>query len=368
MIALIAGLLLLPVSLVMIASFDEGPLGRAAESLGLSLREPRATATVAVVAQNPTPTTCPATVINGLVVDATTGALLGNVQVDASFGGNAVTSPDGEYNIPVACYDAGQHDSFSLAFTREGYASANIDVTMGGYPGIVFVAPDVSLQPLAPTPTPCRDTVFNGIVLDAATDAWLGGVEVEASFGAAAVTSPDGEYNILVCYDPSVHDSFSLTFTREGYQTASLDVTTTGFPGISSQVPDLRMIALQDSTPVATLFQPPRQTPLPTLMEPPRQTPLPTPTPTLFQPPRQTPLPTATGAGASADVTATVEPTRPSGDTAPTPEPGAPPPNTLPVTGLPVAAFPGQAVGFVLLALSLILIAAGVWPQAGDLR
>jgi hypothetical protein len=102
------------------------------------------------------------------------------------------------------------------------------------------------------------------------------------------------------------------------------------------------------------------------LFQPPRQTPLPTPVPTLFQPPRQTPLPTPAAAGP--DTVPTAAPTRTSGGPAPTAAATAAPPKTLPVTGLPSNPFPGQAVGLVLLAISLMLIAAGVWPETGDDR
>ncbi len=277
MIALIAGLLLLPVSLLLIVSYDRGPLGQAvSQAWGVSIESgqaPQSTATLAAIAQ-------------------------------------------------------------------------------------------------APTPTACLDTVFNGLVYDAETDALLGGVQVEASFGAEVVTSPDGEFNILVCYDPGVHDGFSLIYERDDYESASLDVVTSGYPGISFRVADMGLHSILSATPVPTLFQPPRQTPLPTpvptLFQPPRQTPLPTPVPTLFQPPRQTPLPTP--AVSSPDIAPTAVSTRTSGEPAPTAAATAAPPNTLPETGLPSNPFPGQAVGFVLLAISLMLIAAGVWPESEDGR
>lgn len=263
MIALIAGLLLLPVSLLLIVSFDRGALGRAvSEALGFP------------------------------------------------FAGGALPPPE---------------------------------------PATVVVAQ-------APTPAPCLDTVFNGVALDAETDGLLGGVRVTASFGASAETSPDGEYKILVCYDLEVHDQFSLVFEKEGYEPASLDVVTKGYPGLSFRVADVAMASIPAETPVPTLFQPPRQTPLPT------------PTPTLSQPPRQTPLPTATSLAARSGAAATPAPTRAAGSPAPTGTPGAAPPSTLPVTGVPEIAFPGQAIGFVLLAISLLLIAAGVWPDPKHTR
>ncbi len=129
-------------------------------------------------------------------------------------------------------------------------------------------------------------------------------------------------------------------------------------------------VIVQAQSPTPTPFQPPRQTPLPTptptLFQPPRQTPLPTPTPTLFQPLRQTPRPTSAASGAGLGGTPTVAPTqRPSG-LAPTGAPVSTPPGTLPVTGMPATALPGQAIGIVLLAISLILIAAGLWPVDED--
>jgi len=257
-IALIAGLLLLPVSLLLIVSFDRGALGRAVSgALGLP------------------------------------------------FAGDALSQPE----------------------------PATLDVAQ------------------APTPAPCLDTVFNGLALDAETGARLGGVRVTASFGASAETSPDGGYNILVCYDPAVHDEFSLVFEKEGYESASLDVVTKGYPGLGFRVADVAMVSLLAETPVPTLFQPPRQTPLPT------------PTATLFQPPRQTPLPTATSLAAGSGAASTPAPTRAAGSPAPTGAATAAPPNMLPATGVPETAFPGQAIGFVLLAISLVLIAAGVWPD-----
>jgi len=178
-------------------------------------------------------------------------------------------------------------------------------------------------------------------------------------------TSPDGEFNLLVCYDPALHAEFLLSFAKEGYEPASLTVAPgRAYPGLSYQVPDLVLRAPQTSqvTATPTLFQPPRQTPLPTasptLFQPPRQTPLPTATPTLFQPPRQTPLPTA----AESRITPTAGPTKGSGAPAPT----RLPPETLPVTGVFDLAFPGQAIGFVLLAASLMSIAAGLWPQSDE--
>jgi hypothetical protein len=118
----------------------------------------------------------------------------------------------------------------------------------------------------------------------------------------------------------------------------------------------------ETATPAATLFEPPRQTPLPTetatpvptLFEPPRQTPL----PTLFEPPRQTPLPTgsATAAPDVVDVTATTEAP---GSTDATATPDGEPPKVLPTTGL-VTELPMQSIGFALLFVSLMLIAAAL--------
>ncbi|MGH2592484.1 MAG: hypothetical protein ACRDGG_03130 [Anaerolineae bacterium] len=376
-IALIAGLVLLPASIFMILSFDRGPMGQAfAEVLGVTIgggqpARPTPTSAAIAAAQSPTPTACLDTVFNGLIFDAETDALLNGVQVSASFGGSAVTSPDGEYNILV-CYDPAIHDGFSLGFEKEGYESASLDVVTIGYPGISFQVDDMglySIQTPTPAATACLDTVFNGLVFDAETNALLGGVQVTASFGDSVVTSPDGEYNIPVCYDTARHDGFSLIFERDGYESASLDVVTTGYPGISFQVDDMGLYSIQTATPAPTVFQPPRQTPLPTptptLIQPPRQTPLPTATPGLFQPPRQTALPTATASPSGSGTPPTSGPPQGSG----TPTPTDAPPNTLPVTGLQAIPFPGQAIGFVLLAISVMLITAGLWPQSeGDDR
>ena len=144
--------------------------------------------------------------------------------------------------------------------------------------------------------------------------------------------------------------------------------------------------------PPPTLFQPPRQTPRPTLTATLAQPTAGTlPAPTLFQPPRQTPRPTlaATAAQApgstvvttpgpstSANVpAATTVPTQAVGAAAPTTPPTqtpgllaptTPPPQTLPVTGFQAATIPGQAIGLLLLAVSLILMGAGLWPDGGD--
>lgn len=365
-IALIAGLLLLPVSLLMIAAYDRGPLGRqVSDVLGISIPvgdRPTLTPTAASVAQGPTatptPVACRDTTINGLVSDAETGALLNGVKVTASFGAAAETSPDGEYNIPI-CYDPVIHDGFSLVFERDGYESASLDLEIADFPGVVYQAPDVGLYSIQ-TPTPCLDTTFIGSVVDGDTGAPLNGVKVSASFGATAETSSDGEYKFLVCYDPKVHDGFSLVFEKDGYESGSLDVATNAYPGLSYPLSDVQLYSILTPTPEPTLLGPPRQTPLPTetptLFQPPRQTPLPTATPTLFQPPRQTPRPTTD----TSVITVTAVVTTAAGDPTPTDSP----PKTLPETGVFDVAFPGQAIGFVLLAMSLMLIAAGVWPQS----
>ncbi|HEY4689160.1 MAG TPA: hypothetical protein VIK33_07590 [Anaerolineae bacterium] len=241
----------------------------------------------------------------------------------------------------IVAYDRGplgQAVSQFLGFSVSDGQRPGITPTTGA---IAQVSPTVG----------CLDTVFNGLVADAETGALLGGVRVTTSFGARVETSPDGEYNILVCYDPTVHDGFSLVFEKEGYESGSLDVVTSAYPGVSFQIPDMMLYSVQVVTPTPTLFEPPRQTPLPT------------PAPTLFQPPRQTPLPTSAASTGGSNTTPTLAPTPGSGGPAPTDvEPTIRPPNTLPNTGVPQALFPGQAIGLVLLAISLMLIVAGLWP------
>ena len=246
-IALIAGLLLLPVSIFMIASFDRGPLGQAvAGVLGYS---------PAGLRLQPTPTT-----------------------------------------------------------------------------SAVALAP-------SPTAVACLDTVFNGRVVDAETGAPLGDVRVSASFGGSTVTSPDGEYKITVCYDPAIHDGFSLVFERDAYESGSLDVVTTGYPGIDYRISDMGLYS------IATPAPPKSPTPRPT----------------------RTPIATSAPPQAGPGAAPTTAPTQPPAQPAPTAAPTmAATPSTLPETGLVSTLFPGQAAGFVLLAVSLILIAAGVWPQSDD--
>ncbi|HLF24861.1 MAG TPA: hypothetical protein VJG32_00875 [Anaerolineae bacterium] len=265
--------------------------------------------------------------------------------------------------LMIIAYDRGPLGrSFSQAF---GF-SIDQGLIVQGTPTAPAIAQAPSPTPLPPTPTPCLDTVFNGLVFDAETEVLLGGVEVTASFGASAVTSPDGEYNMLVCYDPQIHDGFSLAFEKQGYESASLDVVTTGYPGISFQIEDMGLYSIQTPTATATLFQPPRQTPLPTS------------TPTLFQPPRQTPRPTETIGGSQAGPTpsGTVTATAPSAQPSATPTGAATsargtatptrPPEMLPNTGLQISLFPGQAFGFVLLAIALMFITAGLWPMGAE--
>ncbi len=243
-IALIAGLLLLPVSIFMIASFDRGPLGQAvADALGFS---------PAGLRPQPTPTT-----------------------------------------------------------------------------SVVALAP-------SPTAVACLDTVFSGRVVDAETSAPLGDVRVNASFGGSAVTSLDGEYKIAVCYDPAMHDGFALVFERDGYESGSLDVVTTGYPGIGYRIDDMGLYSIATPTPPRPPTPRPTRSPIVT-SAPPQAGPGAAPTTAPTQPPAQ-PAPTAVSATAA-------------------------PPSTLPVTGHAVTPFPGQAIGFVLLAISLMLIAAGVRPE-----
>jgi hypothetical protein len=336
-----------------------------ARGLGLPVGvEPGApTPTVPAIVQAPSPTSpaCLDTVFNGLVVDAHSDALLGGVKVTASFGASAETSPDGEYNLLV-CYDSTVHAAFALTFEKDGYESASLNVATADYPGISFQVEDVGLNAVQ---SACLDSVFNGLVFDGQTNALLGGVKVTASFGASVETSPDGEYNLQVCYDDAQHRAFALTFEKEGYASASLDVQAGGYPGIRFAVADMALYTLAP-TPEPTLFEPPRQTPIPTLFQPPRQTPLPTPTPTLFQPPRQTPIATSALGNGAGDLQPTAAATPGSAEPGVTPAPTGAPPNTLPVTGLPISLPAGQTLGFVLLAIALMLIAAGVWPQNQD--
>jgi hypothetical protein len=192
-------------------------------------------------------------------------------------------------------------------------------------------APTTSVVALAPSPTAvaCLDTVFNGRVVDAETGAPLGDVRVSASFGGGALTSTDGEYKIAVCYDPAIHDGFSLVFERAGYESGSLDVVTTGYPGLGYRIDDMGLYSIATPAP-----------PEPPTPRPPRS-------------PTATSAPPA-GPGAAPTTAPAATPT-----TAATP-------STLPETGLTMPPFPGQAIGFVLLAISLMLIAAGLWPERGN--
>ena len=119
---------------------------------------------------------------------------------------------------------------------------------------------------------------------------------------------------------------------------------------------------VQMATPTPTPVQPPKPTLRPTST---RQAPLPTAASGSFQSPLPSPLPTATAAPATPSAMSVSAPTQSS--SAPTPT--GPPPDMLPVTGLRAAPFTGQVIGFVLLAISVMLIAAGLWPQnEGDRR
>ena len=193
-------------------------------------------------------------------------------------------------------------------------------------------------------PAACRDTTITGRVFDVRTNTRLGDVDVTTSFGSSAITAPDGKYAIPVCYDDAQHAGFSLIFEQTGYASTRLDVVTGGYPGENFQVADMGLALVPTAAPAPHLAQPPQPTP-------------PVAAPELAP----TSLPTATALSAAPAATPTGAPALDSSALAS----GEAAPSLLPVTGLQEFALPGQAIGFVLLAISVLLIVTGLWP-GGD--
>lgn len=191
----------------------------------------------------------------------------------------------------------------------------------------------------------CRDATFTGHVFDARTNKRLSGVDVSTSFGSSAVTSSDGTFAIPVCYDDAQHAGFSLIFEQTGYRPTRLDVVTGGYPGENFQVADMGLSVIPTATPAPAVA-------------PPQSTRLPASTVESAQAPR----PTAAAQPAAPAATPTEAPLQGAGG----PYVGGAPPALLPVTGLQEFGLLGQAIGFVLLAISVVLIVTGLWPGGDD--